>query len=147
MNIILSFAIDASKKSYELPFKFIIYPLAMIALLMLLTIIPMLMVPMTMLMCLLVMVIFPLITLPARVTAVSSTIIDHLITNNHKNYTSPVIIKTGFTDRYPIFCFIDVVNCSDKTNQKIFRRDFLNFNAENFCYDLHNALAAFGIRT
>ena len=29
---------------------------------------------------------FPLITLPTRVTAVSSSIIDHIITNDHKKY-------------------------------------------------------------
>ena len=50
-----------------------------------------------MLICLLVMVIFLLITLPTRVTANSSTIIDHLITNDHKNIISLGIIKTDLT--------------------------------------------------
>ena len=86
---------------------------------------------------------FPLITLPTRVTAVSSIIINRLITNDHKNNIFPGIIKTDLTDHYTIFCFIDAVTCSNKTNQKLFRRDFLNSNAEDFHDDLHNALATF----
>ena len=70
---------------------------------------------------------FPLITLSAGVTAVSFTIIDHLITNDHKNITSPGVITTDLTDHYPLFCIIDAVTCSNKTNQKVFRRDFLKF--------------------
>ena len=35
---------------------------------------------------------FPLITLPTRVNDVSSTLIDHLITNDHKNSIFPGII-------------------------------------------------------
>ena len=69
---------------------------------------------------------FPLITLPTRVTAVSSSIIDHIITNDHKNIIFPGIIKSDLTDHYPIFCFIDdVVTCSNKTNLKIFKALFL----------------------
>ena len=86
---------------------------------------------------------FPLITLPTRVTSVSSIINDHLITNELKNIISPDIIKTDLTDHYPIFCFINAVTCSYKTNQKLFRRNFLNFNAEDFYDDLHKALAIF----
>ena len=87
---------------------------------------------------------FPLITLPTRVTAVSSSIIDHIITNDHKNIIFPGIIKSDLTDHYPIFCFIDdVVTCSYKKNLKIFRRDFSNFNSSEFCDDLHDALSAF----
>ena len=87
---------------------------------------------------------FPLITLPTRVTAVSSSIIDHIITNDHKNIIFPGIIKSDLTDHYPIFCFIDdVVTCSNKTNLKIFRRDFSNFNSSEFCDDLRDALSAF----
>ena len=52
---------------------------------------------------------FPLITLPTRVIAVFSTIINHVITNDLKSTISPGIIKTNLTDHYPIFCFIDAV--------------------------------------
>ena len=86
---------------------------------------------------------FPLITLPTRVTTVSPSIIDHIITNDHKNIIFPGIIKSDLTDHYPIFCFIDAVTCSNKTNLKIFRRDFANFNSSEFCDDLHDALSAF----
>ena len=86
---------------------------------------------------------FPLVTLPTRVTAVASSIIDYLITNDHKNIISPGMIKTDLIDHYSIFCFIDVVTCSNKTNQKIFKCDFLKFKAEDFCDDLHNVQATF----
>ena len=86
---------------------------------------------------------FPLIILPTRVTAVSSTVINHLIANDHKSTNTPDIIKTDLTEHYPKFCFIDAVTSSNKTNQMVFRRDFLNFKADDFCDGLHNALATF----
>ena len=48
---------------------------------------------------------FPLISLPTRVTAVSSTKIDHLIMNDHKNIIFPGIIKTDLIGHYPIFYY------------------------------------------
>ena len=79
---------------------------------------------------------FPLITLPTRVNDVSSTLIDHLITNDHKNSIFPGIIKTDLTDHYPIFCSINTFTFSNKLNQQMYKRDLLNFTAENFCEDL-----------
>ena len=82
---------------------------------------------------------FPLKTLPTRVNDVSSTLIDHLITNDHKNSIFPGIIKTDLTDHYPIFCSINTFTFSNKLNQQMYKRDILNFNAENFCEDLHKS--------
>ena len=79
---------------------------------------------------------FPLIILPTRVNDVSSTLIDHLITNDHKNSIFRGIIKTDLTDHYPIFCSINTFTFSNKLNQQMYKRDLLNFNAENFCEDL-----------
>ena len=86
---------------------------------------------------------FPLITLSTRVTAVSSSIIDHIFTNDHKNIIFLGIIKSDLTDHYPMFCFIVVGTCSNKTNLNIFRRDISNFNSLEFCDHLHDALSAF----
>ena len=86
---------------------------------------------------------FPLITLPTRVNDVSSTLIDHLITNDHKNYIFPGIIRTDSTDHYPIFSSINTFTISHKLNQQLYKRDLLNFNAENFCEDLHKSIQNF----
>ena len=86
---------------------------------------------------------FPLITLPTRVNDVSSTLIDHLITNDHKNSIFPGIIKTDLTDLYPIFCSINAFAFSNKLNQQMYKRDLLNFNAENFCEDLPKSILIF----
>ena len=85
---------------------------------------------------------FPLITLPTRVNDVSSTLIDHLITNDHKKSIFPGIIKTDLTDHYPIFCSINSFTFN-KLNQLMYKRDLLNFNAENFCEDLHKSIPNF----
>jgi len=58
---------------------------------------------------------FPLITLPTRITNKSSTVIDHIMTNDHKNSILPGIIKTDLSDHFPIFCSIDTVTSSNKT--------------------------------
>ena len=86
---------------------------------------------------------FPLITLPTRVSDVSSTLMNHLITNDHKNSIFPGIIKTDVTDHYPIFCSINAFTFSSKPNQQMYKRDLLNFNAENFCEDLHKLILNF----
>ena len=86
---------------------------------------------------------FPLITLPTRVNDVSSTRIDHLITNDYKISIFPSIIKTDLTDHYPIFCSINTFTFSNKLNQQMYKRDLLNFNAENFCEDLHKSILNF----
>ena len=90
---------------------------------------------------------FPLITLPTRVNDVSSTLIDHLITNDYKNSIFPGIIKTDLTDHYPIFCSINTFTFSNKLNQPMYKRDLLNFNAENFCEDLHKSILNFFLKT
>ena len=55
------------------------------------------------------------------------------------------MIKTDLTDHYLIFRFNDTVTCSNKTNQKVFRRDFKILMLRTFVmlYSLHNALVTF----
>ena len=47
-----------------------------------------------------------LITKPTRVTAGSSSIIDHIITNDLGHKISPFVILSNLTDHYPIMCAI-----------------------------------------
>jgi len=48
----------------------------------------------------------PLITLPTRVTYTSSTIIDHIITNDARHQIKPLVIRENLTDHYPVICSI-----------------------------------------
>ena len=66
---------------------------------------------------------YPLINVPTRVTDNSSTIIDHIITNDHIHNISSGVIKTDLTDHFPIFCTISNVTLK-KSHKPIFRRDF-----------------------
>ena len=89
---------------------------------------------------------FPFITLSTCVNDVSSTLIDHLITNDHKNSIFPGIIRTDLTDHYPIFCSINAYTFSNKLNQQLHKRDLLNLNAENFCEALHKSIQNFFLK-
>ena len=67
---------------------------------------------------------FPLVTLPKRVTETSSTVIDHIITNDHKHSIIPGIIKSDLTDHYPIFCSIKLRSLPNKKSEPpMFQRD------------------------
>jgi len=46
---------------------------------------------------------FPLITFPTHITDKSSTVIDHIITNDNKNSILPGIIKTNLSDHFPFY--------------------------------------------
>ena len=48
----------------------------------------------------------PVITVPTRVTSNSSTLIDHIITNNSDLDLNPAVIETDITDYFPVFCII-----------------------------------------
>ena len=51
--------------------------------------------------------VLPLITLPTRVTDVSATIIDHVLTNDIKHSLEPGEIQTQvISDHYPLYCQI-----------------------------------------
>ena len=59
----------------------------------------------------------PIITIPTRVTSSSSTIIDHIITNDLKHNLTPFVIQEDMTDHFPIGCFVQ--NLSPKKQKKI----------------------------
>ena len=87
---------------------------------------------------------YPLINVPTRVTDSSSTIIDHVITNNHTHSISSGVIKskTDLTDHFPIFCTISNVTLK-RSYKSTFRRDFSMFNADDFCNHLNNGINSF----
>ena len=71
---------------------------------------------------------FPLITLPTRVTDISSTIIDHIITNNHNNNILLGVIKTDLCDQYPLFCSFNTSASFAKTYKLMLQRNLQKFN-------------------
>ena len=82
---------------------------------------------------------FPLITISTHVTHVSSTLIDHLISNDQKDSIFSLVIETDLTGHYPMICSVNTFTFFNKLNQQMFKRDLLNFNAENVCEDLHKS--------
>ena len=89
---------------------------------------------------------FPLITKPTRVTKNSSSIIDHIISNDIKHYILPGIFETcNVCDHYPIFCKIGTLmtkNDNVKTESGFYRNKS-KFNTELFGQDLNFSLLRF----
>jgi len=83
----------------------------------------------------------PLITLPTRVTSTSSTIIDHIITNDARHQIKPLVIRENLTDHYPVMCSIHIQNqCTSffRDKSKFSKEAFwvnLQTNLENMFYD------------
>ena len=83
----------------------------------------------------------PLITKPIRISNNSSTIIDHIITNDSKQELESFIVKSDLTDHYPIFCVINKNSTNNKKDiEKLFCRDKTKFCLELFCKDLQTNL-------
>ena len=78
---------------------------------------------------------FPLITIPTRVTRNSSTLIDHILTNDSLHAIKPGVIRTDLTDHYPIFCSISD-KIIRKESQPIYKRNLSNFKTDDFSLDL-----------
>jgi len=78
-----------------------------------------------------------LITKPTRVTKISSSVIDHILTNNSSHYIALGIVMNDITDHYPVFCYINgLPNKITKRNTIYYRRDKSNFNVELYSEDL-----------
>ena len=83
----------------------------------------------------------PLITKPTRISNNSSTIIDHIITNDSKHELQSFIVKSDLTDHYPIFCVINKNSTNNKKNiEQLFYRDKTKFCSESFCKELQTDL-------
>ena len=86
----------------------------------------------------------PIITIPTRVTDTSSTVIDHVITNDTSHCIRPGVIQTAnISDHYPIFC--EVLGYAIPTNKKMHYtfRDKSNFDADRYCTDLNDSIFNF----
>ena len=85
----------------------------------------------------------PIITQPTRITENSSTLIDHIYTNNTTKETKSFILFQNLTDHMPIIVSTNL----KKLNQKpymTYTRDTKNFDAESFQKDLRDNLSKIG---
>ena len=83
----------------------------------------------------------PLITKTTRISNNSSTIIDHIITNDSKHELQSFIVKSDLTDHYPIFCVINKNSTNNNKNiEQFFYRDKTKFCLESFCKELQTDL-------
>ena len=87
--------------------------------------------------------VLPLITSPTRVTDVSATIIDHVLTNDIKDSLEPGVIQTQVIgDHYPFYCQIGNVPTYKKAAKSFgYYRDKSKFDSDTFNEDLHQTLA------
>ena len=83
----------------------------------------------------------PLITKPTRLTDKTSTIKDHIITNDFTHRINPAVLEANLTDHYPILCAVKQSKPLRKAKVfKIFYRDKTNFTVDYFCEDLLHKL-------
>ena len=86
----------------------------------------------------------PIITIPTRVTDTSSTVIDHVITNDTSHCIRPGVIQTAnISDHYAIFC--EVLGYAIPTNKKMHYtfRVKSNFDVDSYCTDLNDFIFNF----
>ena len=85
---------------------------------------------------------FQLIEKPMRVTNLSQSIIDHLVTNDQKPLIAPRVIECGsLSDRYPVFILEEKIKIYNATPTKQFAfRNLRNFKADQYCNDLEFSL-------
>lgn len=89
-----------------------------------------------------------IITKPTRVTSSSSSLIDHILTNDIHNTIHPGVVQTDMlSDHYPIFCNITKNTNNSKNKRGSFKpikyRDYTNFTAESYKDELNDALCNF----
>ena len=87
--------------------------------------------------------VLPLIALTTRVTDVSATIIDHVLTNDIKHSLEPGVIQTqDISDHYPLYCQIGNVPTYKKAEESFgYYRDKSKFDSYTFNEDLNQTLA------
>ena len=77
---------------------------------------------------------FPLITKPTRITNHSKTLIDHIYVNMPTHQMLSGIALFDISDHLPTFCVISMT--FKKQNEKIFYRDYKQFNKEDYLQEL-----------
>ena len=55
----------------------------------------------------LVTTLFLLLILPNNTTHTSAIMIDHILTNDIKHNTKPMVLQTVITDHFPMMCYIN----------------------------------------
>ena len=80
------------------------------------------------------------VTLPTRVTNNSSTVIDHIITNDLNHQVTPRVIRSSMTDHYVVACKISKFKASRKQVAAPLYRDKSKFNNNVYNEDLFGKL-------
>ena len=75
-----------------------------------------------------------------RVASTSSTLIDHIYTNNENKISNPCVLTNAISDHYPIVCTLlfRAPKQSKKGHSTIDYRCFKNFNINEFLLDIRN---------
>ena len=79
----------------------------------------------------------PTITHPTRITITSSTLIDHIYTNNFIKEMKSFILLHDLTDHFPILVSTNFDKL-DLTHDEMLIRDTKHFNVEKFNQELQN---------
>ena len=81
---------------------------------------------------------------PTRVTATSSTLIDHILTNNAISQITPSILNSDVSDHFPTFVLIKNVDKKKVSAlENRYYRCQTNFNLNSFLSDLQKVLTSF----
>ena len=83
-----------------------------------------------------------LVDKPTRITVLSQTTIDKIITNDHKSHIEPGVIEYGdLNDHYPVFVSVDKLKSYNGTpTEQIVFRNLRNFQADRYCNNLSSSL-------
>ena len=73
-----------------------------------------------------------------RVTPSTSTLIDHIATNNNSNISHSGVLKTTFSDHYMDFCARKLRGAFKKEHKYIMSRKMNKFNQTDFMLDVIN---------
>ena len=76
-----------------------------------------------------------IITQPTRVTLSSSTLLDHVYVSNHLIPSNSGVLASTFSDHFPVYVVIPV-SCIPLAHRKVTKRNYNNFNYDNFIRDL-----------
>ena len=75
----------------------------------------------------------PVITIPTRVTSNSSTLIDHIITNNTELDLNPAVIEADISNHFPVLCIITKPRPQQTyESKKMLYRDKSSFRVDSF---------------
>ena len=80
---------------------------------------------------------------PTKVTATSSTLLDHILTNDTISQITPGILNSNVSDHFPTFVLIkNVEKKKVPALENRYYRSKTNFNLNNFLSDLQKALTS-----